>query len=115
MMPRTVTHERTPPLSDLRSFLRAIEPLLQRTGYGRVVMDTRPLYSGDLHHPEVLQALHAKPDLPVLSQVYNAMAFVRLVLHPDLVSNKPYIDEWAGRVASYVAQDVQTFMMIHCL
>lgn len=91
-----------------------LEPLLERYGAGRVVLDSRPLYEGDRGHPEVLDALHEKPDLPVLPEVYSDMAFVRLILHPDLDSNRRYIDEWADRVAGYLAAGVETYMMIHC-
>ncbi len=91
-----------------------LEPLLRKTGYGRVVMDTRALYRGDRSHPDVQRALHEKPDLPVLADVHNGVAFVRLVLHPDLVSNQPWIDEWAAHVAGYIDAGVETFMMIHC-
>ncbi len=91
-----------------------LEPLLEQYSAGRVMLDSRPLYEGDRSHPEVLDALHEKPALAVLPTVYNDIAFIRLILHPDIVSNKRYIDEWAGRVAQYLDEGVQTYMMIHC-
>ena len=91
-----------------------LEPLLERYALGRVVLDTRALYQGDRHHPEVAAALHQKPDLPVLPQVYNGLAFLRLVLHPDRHSNRPYIDEWALRVADYIDGRYTTYVMMHC-
>ena len=42
------------------------------------------------------------------------MAFVRLILHPNLVSNKPYIMEWARHAAGFIRNGVETYMMIHC-
>ncbi len=168
-LPRSITHEPTPALDEMRSFLRAIEPLGEYLGplllqfparvgpgqlpvlsslfsklprefhyvlevrhplffaqpllleplledyrFGRVVLDTRALYQGDRKHPEVVGALHEKPDLPVLPEVYNDLAFVRLVLHPDRLYNDYYIDQWAARVADYVARQYTTFVMIHC-
>ena len=91
-----------------------LEPTLERYGAGRVVLDSRPLYEGDRSHPEVLDALHEKPDVPVLSTVYNDIVLVRLILHPDLVSNRPYIEEWATHVAGYLDAGAETYMMIHC-
>lgn len=91
-----------------------IEPLIEKHQLGRVIMDTRPVFNGDRHHPEVLAALHAKPDLPVLSQAYNKMVFVRLLLHPDLNSNDPYITQWASRIAKALSLGASCTMMIHC-
>ncbi len=91
-----------------------LHPLLERFGLGRVVLDSRPLYEGDRRHPEVLDALHEKPDLPVLPEAYNGITFVRLILHPDLESNAPYIDEWARHAADFVTAGHDTYMMIHC-
>ena len=71
-----------------------LAPTLERYAAGRVVLDSRPLYEGDRSHPEVLDALHEKPDVPVSSTVYNDVAFIRLILHPDPDSNRRYIDEW---------------------
>jgi uncharacterized protein YecE (DUF72 family) len=91
-----------------------LEPVLDRFGTGRVMLDSRPLYQGDCSHPEVRAALHEKPDLPVLDRVYNGLAFVRLVLHPDLDSNGQYLAFWARRVARWLQRGDDVFMMIHC-
>ncbi len=91
-----------------------LAPWLERYGAGRVVLDSRPLYLGDMSHPDVVRALHEKPDVPVVPAVYNGLAFVRLILHPDRVSNRPYLEEWADWAASYLADGVTTWMMIHC-
>ncbi len=91
-----------------------LEPWLERYGAGRVMLDSRPIYAGDRGHPEVLDALHEKPDVPVLDEVYNRIVLVRLILHPDLVSNARYIDEWARRFASWIADGIDCWMMIHC-
>ncbi len=91
-----------------------LEPTLERFSAGRVVLDARPLYDGDRSHAEVLEALHQKPDLPVLPGADNGIAFVRLILHPDLVSNERYIKEWAQRAAGYLRAGIDTYMMIHC-
>ena len=89
-------------------------PLIDAFDLGRVVLDSRPLYEGDRTHPDVLTALHEKPDLPVLPEVYNGIEFVRLILHPDMASNERYIEEWAPRIAASVRDGVDSYMMIHC-
>lgn len=91
-----------------------LEDTLDSIGAGRVMLDSRPLYEGDLEHPEVQQALHEKPDVPVLPAVSNGIALVRLILHPDLGSNDPYLDEWAERCAVWLDEGIDVYMMIHC-
>ena len=100
-----------------RGFFDDPEPLatlLERYGFGRAMLDSRPLYRGDISHPEVAAALHEKPDLPLLPEVYNSLAFVRLVLHPNPEFNDLYIAEWAKRVAAWLEAGHETFMTIHC-
>lgn len=168
-LPRTVTHERTPALDDLDSFLAAIaplqphlgplllqfpasvgparldafapvfervaacgrfvveprhidfftcperlEPVLDRYRAGRAVMDARAIHDGDIEHPEVRAARHEKPDVPVFTGTYHDLAFTRLVLHPDLVSNDGYIDRWAKLTADRLAAGIRNYVTIHC-
>ena len=91
-----------------------LEPLLEKFHFGRVTMDTRAIFQGNRYHPEVLNALHDKPDLPVLDTVYSKSVFVRLMLHPDIVSNEPYIREWTERTAGYISAGYTTNILIHC-
>ena len=91
-----------------------LEPVLRRFGLGRVVLDSRPLYQGDRTHPEVTRALHEKPDVPVLDEVYAGILFVRLILHPDGTSNRVYLDEWADKVSAHLNLGRRVYMMIHC-
>jgi len=91
-----------------------LEPLIEKYQTGRVIMDTRAVFNGDRTHREVLAALHQKPDLPVLGQVYNGIMMVRLLLHPDLKSNDRYMDQWASRTAQALAANCDCYIMIHC-
>lgn len=92
----------------------ALEPVLERYGAGRVVMDSRPLFLGDLSHPEVQKARHEKPDVPVVDTVYHDVTMVRLILHPNFDSNAHYIEDWAERIAKRLAEGTRVYMMIHC-
>lgn len=91
-----------------------LEPLLNKYQLGRVCMDTRPVFHGDRYHPEVKAALHDKPDLPVLGKAYNGLVFVRLLLHPDLISNDIYIKQWSNRISQALIASCDCYMMIHC-
>lgn len=91
-----------------------LEPLLDYYGFGRVMLDARALYQGDLHHPDILAAVHEKPDVPVLSTVYNRLAFVRLILHPADTDNARWIDQWAVRTVKWLSDGIVPHIMIHC-
>ncbi|MFK8082151.1 MAG: DUF72 domain-containing protein [Granulosicoccus sp.] len=91
-----------------------LEPLLGHYGFGRVMLDSRALYKGDRFHPDVLAAVHEKPDVPVLGTVYNKLAFVRLILHPDGLKNSIWINEWAERTALWLQEGITPYIMIHC-
>lgn len=91
-----------------------LEPLIDEFRLGRVMLDSRPIYRGDRSHPDVRDALHEKPDLPVIDTVCNGLVFVRLILHPDIDSNEAWIHEWADRSTRYLEAGHRLFMMIHC-
>ena len=91
-----------------------LEPLLERSGAGRVMFDSRPIYRGDAGHPEVLAARHKKPDVPLLDTVYNRLVYARVVLHPEPQHNGPYVDEWLHRCESYLASGHTVYFMMHC-
>ncbi|MFK7992832.1 MAG: DUF72 domain-containing protein [Granulosicoccus sp.] len=91
-----------------------LEPLLAHYGFGRAMLDSRALYTGDVSHPDVLSAVHEKPDVPVLFKVYNQLVLVRLILHPDGISNARWIKEWATRTAQWINAGMTPHIMIHC-
>ena len=91
-----------------------LEPLIEKYHLGRVIMDTRPVFKGNQNHPEVTAALHQKPDLPVLGQVYNGIMFVRLLLHPDNTGNAQYLNQWVNRTSQALNKDTECYIMIHC-
>ena len=91
-----------------------LEPMLERHRFGRVMLDTRAIYQGDLSHPDVVNAAHRKPDVKVLDTVHAGLAFVRLVLHPDNLDNDRWIEDWAGRAAAMIERGDDTHIMVHC-
>ena len=88
--------------------------LIRDFDLGRICMDTRPLYQGDLEHPEVQRARHEKPQVPVLPALNNGLEFIRLVLHPDGFSNPPWIQSAARRAAEALARQERLYVLIHC-
>ena len=91
-----------------------LEPFLNHYSFGRVILDSRALYQGNIRHPDVRAAMHEKPDVPVLTSIYNELVLVRLILHPDGKSNARWINEWASRTATWLREGLVPHIMIHC-
>ncbi|MEM1261753.1 MAG: DUF72 domain-containing protein [Pseudomonadota bacterium] len=91
-----------------------LAPTLEQHNAGRVVLDAQALHRGDREHPEVVAALHKKPDLPVLADTTGNPAFIRLVLHPDEASNASTLDEWVRHAERWLREGDDLWMFIHC-
>lgn len=91
-----------------------LDDMLTRYGFGRVILDSGALYAGRLDHPAVRDAVHEKPDLPVMQALPTGPILVRLVLHPEFSGNAPWLDAWAHRVAAWLSEGREVLMSIHC-
>jgi uncharacterized protein YecE (DUF72 family) len=89
------------------------DAMLVEHGCDRVVMDTRALRAGDPTHPEVVAALHQKPDLPLRPEPLGQSPVVRFVAHPAPMPNDPFLDEWAGRIASWIEAGRTPYFFVH--
>ncbi|HEU5011454.1 MAG TPA: DUF72 domain-containing protein [Roseiflexaceae bacterium] len=95
---------------------QALQDLLEQHNAGRVLMDVRPLSLGPLPgaDEDVQRARDHKPDVPLHALYSSNLALVRYIGHPDLPLNEPLLDEWAARVARWLADDVAVYMFMHC-
>ncbi|WP_017326133.1 DUF72 domain-containing protein [Synechococcus sp. PCC 7336] len=89
-----------------------LDRLLAQAGVGRVLLDTRPIYSGS-DDPQV-NSQRRKPNLPLQPRVTASFAIVRLISHPDRDRNTNYLDEWAQRVSVWLQQGIDVFFFVHC-
>jgi len=99
----------------------ALNALLRDHDAARVLIDTRPIR--DMPEAEIgegsvyvrlAQARERKPDVPLLPDRTASFAFVRYIGHPSAEVNAPYLDEWAGRVAAWLAGGTDVFAFCHC-
>lgn len=94
----------------------ALMDLLNRYGVGRVLMDVRPLKQGSA--PEyaayLQQALERKPDVPLHPLRSGDIALLRYIGHPDPDRNAALLDEWAARIAAWLAEGTQVYCFMHC-
>jgi uncharacterized protein YecE (DUF72 family) len=94
----------------------ALMELLSRYNTGRVVMDVRPLSAGPLPGAEenLQRARDNKPDVPMHPLRSSDIALVRYIGHPDPALNEPLLDEWAERVAAWLADGTKVYFFCHC-
>jgi uncharacterized protein YecE (DUF72 family) len=90
--------------------------LLHQYNAGRVVMDVRPLKAGPLPGADVdLQAARdRKPDVPMHPLRSGDIALIRYIGHPTAELNGPLLDEWARRVAKWLADGTEVYFFCHC-
>jgi len=89
-----------------------LDTLLARLGMGRVVLDTRPLYSGD-DDPQANNP-RKKPEVPLHAEPVSGVALVRFISHPDPTRTEPFLEEWAARVHDWLDQGVEVYFFVHC-
>lgn len=89
-----------------------LDTLLARLGMGRVVLDTRPIYSG----PDDPQADNPrkKPEVPLHAELTAPRTLVRLICHPLLERTAPFLEEWAERVHRWLDDGVEVYFFVHC-
>jgi uncharacterized protein YecE (DUF72 family) len=89
--------------------------MLEQRAVGRVLMDVRPIRSAD--HPlpaAVLAAQERKPDVPLHPLRSGSFSMIRYIGHPDAGRNAALLDEWAGRVAGWLAEGDTVYWFSHC-
>ena len=62
----------------------ALNALLEQYQVGRVMMDTRPLRTGDTQDQELLATRERKPNLPLQLACTTDFAFLRYIGHPEI-------------------------------
>jgi len=94
----------------------ALINLLHQYDAGRVVMDVRPLNAGPLPGADVdLQAARdRKPDVPMHPLRSSDIALIRYIGHPTPELIGPLLDEWAQRVAKWLADGTEVYFFCHC-
>ena len=99
----------------------ALNDLLRAHDAARVLIDTRPIRNlpGAKIDPGTMRvrvevAQERKPDVPVLPVRTASFAFVRYIGHPDVPANAPLLEEWAEKMAQWLAEGATVFAFCHC-
>ncbi len=86
--------------------------LLQKFGVGKVILDSRPIYTGE-EDPQ-LGSERRKPQLPVLFNVTAPFTLIRFISHPNLAINQPFMEEWVTYIQQWLQSGTQIYFFVHC-
>lgn len=89
-----------------------LDTLLQRLGLGRVVLDTRAIYSGR-DDPQADNP-RKKPQLPLHAVAVGRLAMVRFVSHPDRARNLELLQQWADTIHRWLSAGIEVYFFMHC-
>ncbi|MBE9028264.1 DUF72 domain-containing protein [filamentous cyanobacterium LEGE 11480] len=91
--------------------------VLEDLGVGRVLLDSRPIYTGKaspLLDDLPMAQREKKPRVPLQPCVTADFAFVRYISHPALDHNQIYLTEWAAQIQAWLKQGKQIYFFVHC-
>jgi len=86
--------------------------LLETLGVGRVLLDSRPIYTGD-DDPQ-LQSERRKPKLPLQFSVTAPFSLIRFISHPNLAVNQVFMEEWVQQIQQWLQAGTRIYFFVHC-
>lgn len=92
----------------------ALNNLLEQYQVGRVMMDTRPLRTGDTQDQALLATRERKPNLPLQLACTTDFVFLRYIGHPQVEINEPFFDEWSQQLGQWLTQGKTLYVFCHC-
>lgn len=81
---------------------------LEALGVGRVLLDSRPIYTGERDFER------RKPQLPLQPSVTAPFSLIRFISDPEQGINRPFLEEWALRVSQWLSQGTTVYFFVHC-
>ncbi|MCU0542143.1 MAG: DUF72 domain-containing protein [Oscillatoriaceae cyanobacterium Prado104] len=91
---------------------RNLTALLEKLQVGRVLLDSRPIYTGD-DDPQ-LASERKKPQLPVQFSVTAPFSLIRFISNPNLAVNLPFMEEWAVQIKQWLERGTRVYLFVHC-
>lgn len=92
-----------------------LDALLTRFGVGRVLLDTRPIFtwSNPANDPQ-LRSERKKPRVPLRPTATANVVLVRYISHPELDKNRDFLAGWVERVGEWLTQGLTVYFFVHC-
>ncbi len=86
--------------------------MLQQLEVGRVLLDSRPIYSGS-DDPQI-QSERRKPKLPLQLSVTAPFSLIRFISHPDRELNQTFLEEWVVSIDCWLRLGTRLYFFVHC-
>ncbi len=90
-----------------------LNDLLQQHAVARVLLDTRPVFTGIGPDPQAT-CERKKPQVPLDLVLTAPFTMVRLISHPKASFNTRWLTSWVPTVQSWLAQGTQVYFFVHC-
>lgn len=92
-----------------------LDALLIQVGVGRVLLDTRPIFTwtNPTEDPQ-LRSERKKPRVPLQPRATAPFVLVRYISHPELDRNRDFLAGWVQRVGQWLAQGLSVYFFVHC-
>jgi uncharacterized protein YecE (DUF72 family) len=86
---------------------------LAEKGVNRVIMDSRPVFSTQAYCDSLVDAQKKKPRVPCHPVATSSHPVVRFIGHPDLPLNDKWLDQWAVKLAQWLAAELTPTVFVH--
>jgi uncharacterized protein YecE (DUF72 family) len=86
--------------------------ILEDLGVGRVLLDSRPIYTGE-EDPQ-LNSERRKPKVPLQLSVTAPFSLIRFISHPQLSENQPFMAEWVQHIQQWLQTGKRIYFFVHC-
>ncbi len=92
---------------------RLLNALLMEHGINRIQFDTRALFKNPADDEDTLEALKAKPNLPLHVIATGQNPMVRFITAKDWQDTLHYLKPWIGKVAQWIREGRTPYMFLH--
>jgi uncharacterized protein YecE (DUF72 family) len=89
-----------------------LNELLHELGVGRVILDSRPIYESTTDEKIAFEC--KKPRVPIELSLTAPFSLIRYVSHPILSANQQWLEGWTSQLQTWLQQDTQVYMFVHC-
>lgn len=86
--------------------------LLETFGVGRVLLDTRPIYTCP-DDPQIASE-RRKPNVPLQPVTTASFTLIRYISHPEQQYNQRFMQEWGQQIEQWLQQNLQIYFFVHC-
>ena len=92
---------------------QAVDELLADAKVGRVVLDTRPLYSAPPRSDAAVDEQRTKPRLPIVTDLMGSDPIVRVIGCDDIGTTVAGALEWVPAIVDWLAEGRRPYLFVH--